>query len=794
MIKNYIKIAWRNLLKNKTFSFINIIGLALGIAITLIIALWVGSELKYDRFYSHTDHLYQVFTRDKFEGEQHTWGGTPMVLGPILQQEHPEIEEVVRVWNVEHNIHQQGNTGFKSSGIAGDSSFFKLFDFDFITGNSNSPLSRPDGLVITQSMAMKLFGNTDVIGKRLQMDSVASLTVEAVIQDIPMNSKFHGNDFFCSMNYLAKNGQTFSDSWTAYNIETYTLLKAGVDLNTTNKNIEKLVSKHTKGQTNAQIYLHPANRWHLYNKSVNGEMVAGNLITIRMFSLIGFFILLIAGINFVNLSTAAADKRSKEVGVRKVIGAPRKSLIYQFLTESFILTLIAGCVAIVIIALVLPFFNTIVQNHVSISADPALFAILFMITLLACALGAGVYPAFVLSSFQPIKALKGATGKLKSGLKPREVLVTLQFTISICLVICTLIVGQQIEYGQDRNSGYESNNLVYLPIEGGIGKNYELIRRELLDQGIALHVSKTWGRITRNGSNSWGYSWANSKPEDYDVVFNNMSSDADFSKTMGVALVAGRDIDVYTYPSDSTALLLNEAAVKRMGLQSPIGAQVITAKGTPYQQIGTVVGVVQDFIFQSPYANIEPLMIQGPSAWFDYIHIRLNHAQNLLSNVKAIKAIFQKYNPNYPLDLQFADDAYALKFVQQQRMAKLTAIFSSLAIFIACLGLFGMVSFATIQRQKEIGIRKVLGASISGIIQMLSQDFIKLVFIATIIASPIAWWIMNQWLADFTYRTTIHWWIFALSGIVAIIIALLTISSLAFKAARANPVDSLRDE
>jgi ABC-type antimicrobial peptide transport system permease subunit len=307
-------------------------------------------------------------------------------------------------------------------------------------------------------------------------------------------------------------------------------------------------------------------------------------------------------------------------------------------------------------------------------------------------------------------------------------------------------------------------------------------------------MTKTWGRITKNGSNSWGYSWPNSKPEDYDVVFNNMSSDADFCKTMGITLIAGRDIDIYTYPTDSTALLLNEAAVERMGLQSPIGAQIISGKGTPYQQISTVVGVIQNFVSQSPYAKIEPLLIQGPASWFDFIHIRLNNNNNLLSNIDALKTIIQKYNPNYPMELQFADDAYAKKFVQQKRTAKLTALFSSLAIFIACLGLFGMVSFATIQRQKEIGIRKVLGASISGIIHMLSRDFIKLVLIAAIIASPIAWWIMNQWLQDYTYRTTIHWWIFLLAGIVSLFIALMTISSLAIKAARANPADSLRDE
>ncbi|SKB46672.1 duplicated orphan permease [Sphingobacterium nematocida] len=793
MIKNYIKIAWRKLWKNKVYSLINILGLALGISVTLIIALWVNSELKYDRFYTITDRLYQVYTRDAFDGEQHTWGGTPAVLGPILKEEHPEIEHMARVWNIDHRIHTDATSGFKATGIASDAAFFNLFDFQFINGNKLTPIDRPDAIVLTASMAKKLFGSLDVIGRHLELDTITSLIVEAVIQDIPHNSKFEGVDFFCSWNYLSKTGQTFSDSWTAYNHQTYVSLKEGIDLTTFNNKVEKLVTNHTNGETKASIYLYPASRWHLYNKSVNGHMVEGNMVTLRMFSLIGLFILLIACINFINLSTAGAERSAKEVGVRKVVGASKKSLIQQFLLESIIITLFAGIVALSLIVLALPIFNSIIQGNISINDQSLFFWGLFILFLIVSAIGAGIYPAFVLSSFEPTKTLKGNVSASRSGLKPRQILVILQFVISICLGICTFIISQQIRYGQDRKSGYDQSNLVYFPLEGRLDNNYEALRNELIQQDIASSVTKSWGRISRYGSNSWGYAWPNSKPEDYDVVFNNMNVDRDFIKTMGIRLLRGRDIDINKHPSDSTAVLLNEAAVNRMGLSDPIGVQIIAAKGTPYEKTLNVVGIIQDFVWQSPYDDIAPMLIQGPN-WSDYVHIRLNPSRSLASNIANVELILKKYNPDFPTDLHFVDQEYAKKFASQKRTANLTGLFSGLAIFIACLGLFGLVSFSTTQRQKEVGIRKVLGASVAGIVSMLSKDFLKLVILAILIASPIAWWLMNKWLDSFVHRVDISLGTFIMAGALAVALALITISTLAIRAALSNPVKTLRDE
>ena len=793
MIKNHLKITCRTLWKNRSYSFINIIGLALGMSATILIGLWISLEVNFDRFYTASNRLYQVYTLDEFDGEKHTWGGTAAVLGPILQQENPEMEEVIRTGSAS-SLLRAGSQSFKASGVVSDPSFFKLFDFSFINGNTKSPISEPNSIVLTEALAIKLFGTTNVIGKIVHVDKGIAMEVRAIIENIPSNSTFHGEEFFCSWDYLEKSGWIENDSWTNYNHQTYVLLKEGVSMETANHSIENLVRKHTNNNVKASIYLYPASRWHLYNQSVNGKMVAGNITTIRMFALVGFFILLIACINFINLTTASAERRAKEVGIRKVVGAPRKTLIQQFLIESFILTLLAGALALVLSLLVLPFFNSMIGSDVRIDGQSSTFWVLFVVVIIFSTLGAGIYPAFVLSAFEPMRTLKGRFISIGRGFKPRKILVTFQFTISVCLGICTIIIGQQIRYGQNRETGYDKSNLVYIPLDGNLKKNYEVVRNELIEAGVANSVTKSLGRITHYANNSWGYSWPNSKPNDFDAVFNGMSSDADFAKTMGIKLLAGRDIDIYKHRADSNAVLLNEAAVKRMGLSNPIGTQITSLKGTEYQETWNVVGVIQDFVLQSPYEIIEPMIVKGPASWFSYVHIRVNSANNLLSNIEQIQSILKKYNPGYPIDLRFADEAYASKFIQQKRTQVMTAIASGMAIFIACLGLFGLVSFATMQRIKEIGIRKVLGASVTRIVAMLSADFLKLVLLSTVIASPIAWFIMQKWLEGFVYRIDVHWWIFVIAGVIAMIIALFTVSALAIRAARANPIGSLRSE
>lgn len=793
MIRNYIKIAWRNLWKNRAYSAINIFGLALGMMVSTLIALWIQNEATYDRFYSTTDNLYQVFTADEFEGEKHAWGATPAILGPVLKQEHPEIDEVVRTYRVGGLLHI-GEKRFNAAGIAADSSFFKLFDFKFLHGNSEQAIVNPNDVVITALLANKFFGKTDVVGETIQVDTTASLTITGVIEDIPHNSRFHQIEYFRSWSYLDQWGSVNYQYWTGYNYETFVLLNGKVSHDAINQKIKNLVVDHSAGETAATIFLHPANKWHLYDKSVNGEMVAGQINTVRLFALVGIFILIIACINFVNLSTAKGEKRAKEVGVRKVVGARKTSLIGQFLSESILLATIAAILSLVLTILSLPIFNKIMGEELVINFNQPVFWILFIVFTLFTGFIAGIYPAFFLSSFKVIKTLKGTFVSDIGNITPRRILVVLQFTFSICLIICTLIVSRQIQYGQDRDNGYNKDQLVYVSLAGDLEKNYSVIKNELLASNIAESVTITSGPITRSNTNSWAYSWTNSIPEDYNTVFYTMSSDANFLQTMGVELKEGRDIDVYKHPSDSMAILLNETAVKRMGLKDPLNAEIHRNIEEDNPQTWHVVGVVKDFILNSPYEEVEPMMIFGPASWFRYIHIRLNAHNDMLANIDRMKKIFEKYNPNYPFDYQFADEAYTRKFAKQQQVASLTSVFSGLAILIACLGLLGLVAYTTQQRSKEIGIRKVLGASVSGIVRLLSKDFIVLVLIAIVIASPIAWWAMNSWLDDFAYRIEIQWWMFVLAGLAALAIALITVSSQAIKAAIANPVDSLRDE
>ena len=797
MLKNYIKIAWRNLVRDKGFAFINILGLTIGLMAVTAIGLWIQNEYTYDRMYSHTDRLYQVFTSDESEGEKYAWDGTPAILGPTLRQQQPEVEAMVRIAALGSDSPLRvGANQFSASGIASDSTFFKLFDFTFLSGNQASPLVSPNDLVLTKSLAQQLFGEADAVGQSVTFDTLGTLVVTAVIEDIPQNSRFADTDYFCSWQFAEQTLHSITYSyWTSYNHSTYVLLKPGVSVDAFNQKIESFVRTNDPDPLNkAHIFLHPASQWHLYNKSENGQMVAGRLHTVHLFMVIGVFILLLACINFTNLSTARSEKRAKEVGVRKVVGAQKSALVGQFLTESVFLAVIAGILSLVLLMPVLPFFNSLVGYDLSLTSIPPTFWVLFSVFILLTGIIAGIYPAFFLSAFQPVKTLKGTFIPVRAVFTPRRVLVVLQFTFSIALVCCTLIVRQQIAYVQQRDAGYDQNNLIYTSLKGDASKNYSLIRQELLSNGAATAVTKTLGPITRHSSNQWGFSWPDSKPDDYEVTFEVLSSDADFVTATGVELVAGRDIDVYRFPTDSTALLLNETAVQRMGLTDPIGTEVVASAGTEYEQRGHVVGVIKDFILQSPYDAVEPLMVFGPVSWFRYMHIRMNPDHTIARNLEIIESAFKKYNPNYPFEYTFVDDAYARKFAEEQRIAKLTGVFSLLAITIACLGLLGLAAFAARQKAKEIGIRKVLGASVAGVVVLLSRDFVKLVLIAIAIASPIAWWAMNSWLADYAYRIDIQWWMFVAAGAAALAIALLTVSWQATRAALANPVDSLRDE
>jgi len=527
---------------------------------------------------------------------------------------------------------------------------------------------------------------------------------------------------------------------------------------------------------------------HLYSRFDNGRAVGGRIEIVHLLLAIAGIILLIACINFMNLSTAQSQKRAKEVGVRKVIGASRLGLIYQFLSESLIVAFIAGIIALLIVESCLPAFNQLTEKSLAIDYASPLSWLGFIGFILITGLLAGSYPAFLLSGFRPVKVLKG--GNLFAGatrlFNPRKVLVVLQFSVAIVLVVSTIVVYRQVKFAQSRDTGYNITNLIEVPLEGDILKNYASIKNDLLRSGAAVSMCKTSYTVTINGATEAGYKWDGMQKEQENLTFTRFGTSGEFIKTMGMKLIEGRDIDFNAYPSDSAACILNETAVAQMGIKDPVGKLI---NGSI-----KIVGVFKDFIIQSPYANVDPMIVFGSKNWAYNMVIRLNGGNDVAKNLQTAGHIFKKYNPAYPFSYQFIDREYQQKFSDQQQTGTLAFIFAGLTIFISCLGLFGLASYMAENRSKEIGIRKVLGASVAGIAQMLTREFVALVIIAIVIATPVAWWAMNKWLQDFTYRISIGWLTFVIAGLVAIIIAVLTVSMQSVKAALANPVKSIKME
>ncbi|MEP6467432.1 MAG: ABC transporter permease [Parafilimonas sp.] len=789
MLKNYFKIAFRNLLRNKAFSFINITGLAVGMASAMLILLWIQNEISHDRFYKNADRIYTLNNRDKFNGELWAWNTTPKILVPTIKQEYPEVEQAVRVTNCSF-LFTVGDKHINESGNFTDTSFFKVFSFPLLEGNASTALNQQNNIVITQKLAKKLFGNTDAVGKIIRIDSADNFTVTAVMKDLPNNTSFDF-DYLLPWSYLKKIGGDDS-YWGNNSVQSYLLLKPGVSLTAFNNKIKNVTINHTKGSgdsSTTQVFAYPLKDMWLYSKSDNGQYVDGRIETVNLFAIIACFILLIACINFMNLSTARSEKRAKEVGIRKVVGAQKSLLIAQFIGESILLAFIAFVFALIIVAISLPGFNNLVGKQLHIDFANGYYWLFALAFIIFSGVLAGSYPAFYLSSYKPVKVLKGTFKASHALVTPRKILVVLQFTFAIALIICTILVEQQIKYAQDRDTGYAGNLLVYTNLNGDINKNFLLIKNELINSGAAVAVTKSMSPVTQRYSDGWGFTWTGSNEDDSKTDFVRMSSDADFVKTLGVHLLQGRDIDIYKYPTDSTAVLLNEAAVKVMRLKNPVGT-VIHSDDKNW----TVVGVVKDFIYGSPYDKVQQLIVMGPASWFGVMHFKLNPANSTQKDLNFAQNIFKTYNPQYPFDYKFADESYALKFQEQQRTGTLAALFAGLTIFISCLGLFGLATYMAENRIKEIGVRKVLGASVINITTLLSKDFLKLVIISLIVASPIAWWAMSSWLKEYTYRINIEWWVFVLAGFLSIAIALLTISYQSIKAAIANPAKSLRSE
>jgi ABC-type antimicrobial peptide transport system permease subunit len=787
MLRNYFKIAVRNLLKNKSFSFINILGLAVGMASAILIILWIQYEVTFDQFHEKKDRIYEAWNKDTFSGKLQCWNTTPKIFARTVEKEFPEVETVTRVDWGNTRLLRVGDKKLSSSGSAVDSNFLDVFTFPLQYGDPGTVLKDPYSIVLTQNLAKSLFNNENPMGKQVRIDEGDSYTVTGVLKEMPVNTRFKF-DYLVPWNIVRKQGND-DPNWGNNSTRNYVLLKEHATLASIAPKLKYIKRNHDKDEPTNEMFLYPISRWRLYSSFTNGVEDGGLIDFVKMFAVIAAFILLIACINFMNLSTARSEKRAKEVGIRKVVGANKGSLVSQFLGESILIAFLAGILALLMVQLSLPAFSTLTNKKLFVEYSSPYFWLIFLGFIILTGIIAGSYPAFYLSAFKPVKVLKGTFQKSDKVITPRKILVVLQFTFAIILIICTAIVKEQIQHAQNRETGYNKDKLVYHFLTGDLDKHYAAVKDELIRSGVATSVTKTSAPLTQGWSDTWGIEWKG-KAKDDKTDFDIYNADDGLATTAGLQVVQGRDFDLKQFPTDSTGMILNESAVKAMGFGNNAIGQIVKNNGTDWH----VIGVIKDFILQSPYYPTKPMAIGGAKGWFNVIHFKLNGNNTTADNLKKAEAIFKSYNPQYPFEYKFIDEEYEAKFQSEKRTGTLAALFAGLTIFISCLGLFGLAAYMAEGRIKEIGVRKVLGASVTSIVSLLSKDFVGLVIISFLLASPIAWWFMHNWLKDYPYRVTIEWWIFVFAAGLSILIAMLTVSYHAIRAATANPVKSLRTE
>jgi putative ABC transport system permease protein len=787
MLKNNFKIAFRNLLRNKAFSIINISGLAIGMASAILILLWVQNEISHDRFHEKNNRLYQVWSNDKINGNIRSLTYTPEIMAPSLKTDYPEIEDVTRVRWTRNLLVVNGDKKLLSTGAVVDPGFLTMFSFPLLQGNSETVFDDPHSIVITRKLAIKLFGDADPAGKIVRMGNTENFTVTGILKDLPNNTQFDFIEYLLGYQLQTQQGNIDKD-WTNISIPTFVLLKPNSNPEQLNEKLKKIIPGHTNGAQKTEEFVYPVSKLWLYSNFENGRPVGGRIERVRVFGIIALFILLIACINFMNLSTAKSEKRAREVGIRKVAGAGKRSLVTQFFAESVLMAFIAGIIALIIVQLGLPAFNQLVRKELFLDYSNLYFWLGVTAFILFTGILAGSYPAFFLSAFQPASVLKGAFKQPNALITPRKILVVLQFTFAVLLIICTMVVTQQVKYAQGRNAGYNRDQLIYINQNDEMKRKYSVIKDELLNSGAATAISGVQSPLTQNWSSGIGLNWAGKDPNSV-IQINRYTEDGDLVKAAGLQLIAGRDIDVKKYATDSTACLINETALKLMGFKEPIG-QIIYDDPVNWH----VIGVIRDFVQESPYEPVKPLIIRGPKEWTGTMLVKLNSGNTTAANLAKVEQVLKKYDPVYPFEYSFADEEYAHKFADEQLAGVLASLFAGLTIFISCLGLFGLSIYMAENRIKEIGVRKVLGASVAGISSLLSKDFVKLVIIGIVIASPVAWFVMNKWLQQYEYRIAISWTTFVIAGLLAICIALITVSFQSIKAALANPVKSLRTE
>jgi len=787
LVVNYFTTTIRSLRRNKGFTAINISGLAIGLASAIVLLLWIRNDLSYDQFHLKRDRVYLAATRAPLDGQLEVDFRTPMVLASELKKRYAQqVEDVVRINWVGAFILSKGEKHLGTQGYLCDPEFFRLFTIRMESGDPNTALSGPRNIVLTSRLAKKLFGDSNALGQTISVDSINNFVVSAVVKDPPSNTQFQF-EYLIPWSFT-KEVHWEENLWQKPSIHTYVLLRPGVTETAANKTMRMVIHDHAQ-ELPSELFLHPMRKWHLYSNFTDGKADGGEINFVRMLAIIAAFILLIACINYMNLSTARSIRHAREVGIRKVIGSGRVSLIGRFLGESLLLSFTAGILALGIVIVALPWFDRLVDTHLTIPYGDPWFYIGGFGFIVLTGLLAGSYPAFYLSAFRPVNILRGQFKSLHALVTPRRILVVFQFAFAITFIICTIVIYREFDYAMHRKSGYEKDGLAFLYMKGEIAKNYPDIRRDLL----ATHTVSTLTRSDAPISETWvwndSYTWTGKRPEDR-IQFIQYHTDRGYTATMGLKVLAGRDIDIEKYPGDSSAVLLTKEAALRMGLTNPIGQTIMDRAN-----VWHVVGVINDFVTGNIFNRTFPIIIQGtPPSNSNYgtLSFRFDDNEDRAGCEARLSEVLHRYNPNYPLEFFYVDKYLLAKSQGDQHFGTLAALFAGMAIFISCLGLFGLSAYMAETRLKEVGVRKVLGASIMRITALLSKDFLVLVIISFIIASPVAWWCMKQWLAGIPYHIELNWWIFALTGLLSVIIAIGTVGYQAVRAALTNPVLILR--
>jgi len=792
MIKSYLKIGWRNLLRNKGYSIINIGGLALGMSVAILIGLWVHDELSFNKHQENYNSVAAVLQNNVVDGTIDTGSSQSYQLGSELRNTYGNLFKyvVMSTFPDSYILAHQEKT-FSAVGTFMEADGPELLSLQMLYG-TRTDLKDPLSILLSASVSNTFFGADNPIGKVLKLDNDVDLKVTGVYQDIPDNSNFKGEFGFIAPLEIIVNRGGRNFGWGNNWLQVFVQVAENVDVQQASIAIKDAKIKNVDEDDKRfkpELFLHPMSKWYLYSGFKDGVNTGGRIEFVWLFGAIGVFVLLLACINFMNLSTARSQKRTKEIGVRKVIGSGRGQLIRQFFAESLLVVTLAFVFAFLLVQLSLPWFNEISSKNIRIDwLNPLLWLVLIAFVLLV-ALISGSYPSFYLSAFNPTKILKGTFKVGKYAALPRKALVVVQFTVSVVLIIGTIIVYQQIQFAKDRPIGYNLNGLITIPIKTQeVKKNYNALRNELVAGGVITETSTSETTVTNLWWSDWGYEWKGKDPNQQDHIYRG-AIDYEFGKTVDWKIKEGRDFS-RDFPSDSSAIILNEAAVKYMGFENPIG-EIVRSFGRSY----TVIGVVKDMVTQSLYEpNKQTVFFLDQFNRASFINVKINPQSSASEALAELNRVFVKHNPNTPFEYKFADDEFAEKFSFEAHVGKLVSIFAVLAIVISCLGLFGLASFVAEQRTKEIGIRKILGASVSSLWQMLSKDFVVLVIISCCIAIPIGYYFMHNWLQYYPYRTEISWPVFLMTSTGALVVTLLTVSFQSIKAAIANPVKSLKSE